>query len=190
MALWRPAGRAWRERVRASGSSTGTRGRRVMQDAVWVRQCRGVCLPRPQGVSGALECGSSAQQGRPGPALGPGASLPWVRAEGCRQNPPPRGGQNRTWRMCGVGRSDPTREAQVCGRGAGRGCGATMHSPAGPAPRSRAAGPGHSPVRWSRPSTSPGRRPCGCRSSPRRLPAARAPACPGPQSCTWPPPCR
>lgn len=140
MALWHPAGRAWRERVRASGSSPGTRGCGVMQDAVWARQCRGVCLPRPQGISGALECGGSAQQGRPGPALGPGASLPWVRAEGCRQNPPPRGGQNRTWRMRGVGRSDPTREAQVCGRGAG--WGAVPPCTARPVPPHGAGRPG------------------------------------------------
>lgn len=45
-------------------------------------------------------------------------------------------------------------------------------------------------VRWPRPSTSPGLRRCGCRSLPRRLPAARAPACPGRRSCTWPRPCQ
>lgn len=45
-------------------------------------------------------------------------------------------------------------------------------------------------VHSSRPSTSPGHHQCGCRSSPRRLPAVRARACPGRQSCTWPRPCR
>lgn len=82
----------------------------------------------------------------------------------------------------------PTSWAQSEGTGSGQGGAAVpaCRSPTFPSTTGRS----HSPGRWSRPSTSPGPHRCGCRSSPRRLLAARAPAGPGQRSCTWPRPCR
>lgn len=62
---------------------------------------------------------------------------------------------------------------------------AAVTAPPPPPRTSRETSP---PFRWSPPSTIPGPLQSCCRSSPRPPPAATAPACPAPQSCTEPPP--
>lgn len=171
------------QRVR-TGRWHGRRG--VVQGCTAGRKASGCVPPMCPGRQWGPECGSSGRARAPGPC-----SRSWgLPAVGtCRRpeaGPAPWPGPDRTWHTHGVSQAQ-TRPGKPVWPGAP---GDRAAQPRRSRPPQQGGGSGHSPVRWSRPATSPGRRPCGCRSSPRRLPAARAPACPGPRSCTWPRPCR